>query len=423
VFQQYPQIEPLRYSIFKKMLVGRDSLGYVDHLKHWVRPLWRQKRTAGPLEKVDVVVFVEGNRDVIVNALLPVHRQLLTRGIKTRLISFHGPTDLADALEFEFAGAALAPSWASSSWESLCSAVEELRDKSLRKVFNYSCAITKALLDECERVLDQLQPRIVLTASNPLEGGVAMGISTRARGALALLLQHGILQPFYTPVIADYMLTWGSSSTETLARFGVERRQLPALGSPRHDAMVQSTDGSARRRFLKAIGLPDRPTFCFFSNGNDLVRNGTAPIECAEWLQSIASRFESALNVVVRLHPNEDGRLFKECSNVRVIKQAPDLATTLDGCDWVGSLCSTVLYDALLFGKPVWQFYADGWPDLADNWKHGLARRIASREELTDATGRMIEHCEPVDSDLCERVFANHGKAAQVVADYVQGRL
>ena len=96
----------------------------------------------------------------------------------------------------------------------------------------------------------------------------------------------------------------------------------------------------------------------------------------------MASQFSSKINVVVRLHPNEDGLLYQNCPHVRVTKDAPSLNVTLDGCDWLGSLCSTVLYDALLFNKPVWQFHADGWADLAENWKQGLARRIASADNF-----------------------------------------
>jgi hypothetical protein len=329
-----------------------------------------------------------------------------------------------DAVEFQVPAAATPPSWASPAWDRLCAAVEGLRDHSLKTSFYYSCATTSALLDECHRVLDTVKPKIVLTASNPMEAGVAMGVASQARGSLTIQLQHGILQPFFTPVISDHMVTWGKTSSETLERLGVEDHRLRALGSPRHDAMAPSKDSSAKRKLLQALDLPCRPTLAFFSNGNDLIRNGTAPVECAQWLEQLALEYSNDLNVIVRLHPNEDGALFKDCPHLHITKHAPDLHTMLDGCDWAGSLCSTVLYDALLYLKPVWQFYADGWPDLADNWRRGLAKRISSQDELF-AEVKQLMHVAPCldEPPLYEQVFANHGQATQAVANFAASQL
>ena len=163
----------------------------------------------------------------------------------------------------------------------------------------------------------------------------------------------------------------------------------------------------------------------FFSNGNDFVRNGTAPHECARWLEEGAARYENDINVVVRLHPNEDGSLYQNYPHLHITKETPSLAATLEGCDWVGSLCSTVLYDALLFKKPVWQFYANGWPELANNWREGLALRISSQEELNKQIHQVLSLCADGGSDdsLSGRVFANHGRAARTVANFVQEKL
>jgi hypothetical protein len=84
-----------------------------------------------------------------------------------------------------------------------------------------------------------------------------------------------------------------------------------------------------------------------------------------------------------------------------------------------------VLYDGLLYGKPIWQFHADGWPALADNWQQGLAQRVRSESYLRVLVGRMLAgHAERRgDAALVGRVFANHGRATQAVADVVMSRL
>jgi len=162
----------------------------------------------------------------------------------------------------------------------------------------------------------------------------------------------------------------------------------------------------------------------FFSNGNDLVRNGTAPHECARWLEKSAAQYRNEINVVVRLHPNEDGSLYKNCPHLHVTKNELDLATTLNGCDWVGSICSTVLYDALLFKKNVWQFQAEHWPQLANNWRQGLAIKISSQAELGHCMSEILSGgTTSFDDQMTKRVFANQGHSAEAVADFVQGLL
>jgi hypothetical protein len=423
IFAHYPQMEPLRYFIFKHLLVQPRPMSWVDAAKYWLRPLRLVTRSRGPLNQSDVLIWIETQREVIVDALLPVYQELVSRGIEVQLVSYRGPDDLPPSVvPFQFPARVLPPAWSKGAWEALCDVIEELRPRSRRRWFQYACANIQGLLEELHRILARIRPRIVVCASTNYAGGAGLMVASRVHGALTHLLQHGITQAFYTPLLADYMLTWGASTNETLEQLGLPRPRLIPLGSPRHDSMRPSLDGRGRAELRRSLSLPDRPTFVFFSNGNDLVRNRNAPRECAAWLEKTAAEFSNTVNIIVRLHPNEDGSLYRNCPHVCRTKGSPSLAVTLDGCDWVGSLCSTVLYDALLFNKPVWQFYADEWPELADNWKYGLAARISSQAELS----MMVDHIlregtgRSVDENLSAWVFSNHGRAAQAVADFIQ---
>lgn len=425
IFAEMPQLEPMRHFIFKDLLIQRRADKGVEIIKHWLRPLRRRSESKGTVTQADVLICGETRREVQVDALLPVYRRLVGRGIKVQLAWSAGPSNLpATTLLVRYPARAVAPAWVKDAWEALCDKMEELQDPSLEQTFSYACANNQALIDEVNRVLEIVQPKVVLAAATQLPAGAAFITCSRSR-ALTLLLQHGILQPVYTPLLSDYMLTWGQSSNGVMINLGIPEEKLVALGSPRHDSMRASTEGDASRELCEALSLPLRPTFVFFSNGNDLVRNGIAPIECAEWLESMAYRFEGDINVVVRLHPNEDGSLYRHCSHLTISKTLPDFRTTLQGSNWVGSLCSTVLYDALLYHKPTYQFYANGWPELAINWKSGLAKRISSRMELE----QMVDHAlrdrdsECVESNLIDDVFANHGRATEGVAEFLQDRL
>jgi hypothetical protein len=221
--------------------------------------------------------------------------------------------------------------------------------------FAYAAAKIQGLFDQIDVLFNAIRPRLVLAASTQLPGGAAVIVAARRHHVQQAVLQHGILQPFYVPLVSDVMLTWGASSDDLLASLGTPRESLVAVGSPRHDQLGRFSNGAARKRLPEIAGLPDRPTLVFFSNGNDLLRNGHAPLECAGWLEHMAARHADYLNVIVRLHPNEDGSLYRDCPHLSITRHAPGLTTVLDGCDVVASLCSTVLYDALLYGKPIWR--------------------------------------------------------------------
>jgi hypothetical protein len=87
VFAVHPQLEPLRHLVFKDLLVRRRADGWWQRAKHWMRPLHRRASTPTP-QRADVLIWLEGQREVIVDALLPVYRELVRRGASIALYHF-----------------------------------------------------------------------------------------------------------------------------------------------------------------------------------------------------------------------------------------------------------------------------------------------------------------------------------------------
>ncbi|MBI5526055.1 MAG: hypothetical protein HY897_06940 [Deltaproteobacteria bacterium] len=290
--------------------------------------------------------------------------------------------------------------------------------------------MTEAMTDELARLLDAIRPAATVSAATNLPGGAALAVLSRERGMDSFVLQHGITQVFYTPLLAGSMVTWGQISVEDMAALGVARDRLLPLGSPRHDGMGVVANDGARSRLRLALRVPDRPTFVFFSNGNDLVRNGDAPRICAEWLADAGERLGNQWNLVVRLHPKEDGSLYSGRFGLHVSRSATvDLETVLAGCDAAGSLCSTALFEALLFDKPVMHFDRDDFPLLAQNWRRGLAIRISSGGDLQASLNALVPDRIPAEARAGtpfghrSEVFANHGAAARTIAEHLKGCL
>jgi hypothetical protein len=49
IFAEFPELEPLRHSIFKDLLIQRRADNGIEIMKHWLRPLVRRSESRGSL--------------------------------------------------------------------------------------------------------------------------------------------------------------------------------------------------------------------------------------------------------------------------------------------------------------------------------------------------------------------------------------
>src|SRR5437016_7950441 len=223
-FVLYPQVEPLRRFIFRRLLVQRGGDGVKDHVKHWLRPLVRRTHTTLPDRHADVLVWLESDREVVVNALLPVYRELVARELGVELVSSGGPRNLpVPSRRFQFPARAQVPGWARGAWDALCECEEGLRGRALERSFGHACTTLQGQYEEMHRLLKAATPKLVLCASTTQVGGAALVVAARRESISALDLQHGMLGSGYLPLLADSMLIWGPSSEEIMVSYGVPR--------------------------------------------------------------------------------------------------------------------------------------------------------------------------------------------------------
>lgn len=427
VFNAHPELVPIRQQIFKSFAERRQTLTWKEHLKHLAKFVVKRQRTQLEPTPVDIVFWLDSLSEVRTQALLPVLTEIQKMGLRPALIV---PSALCDRLDTALKPIAFQFPYhrqpkPQCAWYDLRQALPE--DMSAGS-FSAFCALvdtSSSCLEEIKRIFSQLRPRILVLAMDQLLSGSAACEAARQMDIPSLVLMHGAVLPYNTPLTADSMGVWGTVAQEQLALLGVPVEKLMILGSPRHDQFPDRVPSDARYRFQQTLGLSDRPCLVFFSNGNDPLRNSQAAVEgCAEWLAAAAKQLQGHMEIVVRLHPNEDGRLYTQYPHLRVFKNECDLATTLSAADLCAALCSTALLDAMLYHKPVLQFYADGWPDLADNWRRGLSQRIADPQQLVETLAAGLrDHrwqvCVERQDARLDNVFAHRGQAARVIAQYL----
>ncbi|MBZ0297925.1 MAG: hypothetical protein K8L99_35550 [Anaerolineae bacterium] len=426
VVERHPRLLPIRQMVFKSFVEGKHTLSLTEQAKSWARPLLKRSGTQGNFAPVDVAFWLESSREVLTEAILPVQQAVAAAGLRTAVIASMD-LDLPDVqtlhfqVPYHFNGG---DDW-QQPWADLCACLPgDLRAESYSAFANLGRA-SDACVAEARCVLEKLRPRLLVLPVDQLLSGSAACVAARQLGIESLVLLHGAVSPYNAPITADRMGVWGSVSQDQLAAMGVPRERLIALGSPRHDHFPAPLPPDARQRFQQTLDLDDLPTLVFFSNGNDPRRNSHEAVAgCAEWLEAAAVRLQGQVQIAVRLHPNEDGGFYTDCPHLRVFKRECDLATTLAAADICGALCSTTLLDALLYDRPVLQFYADGWPDLADNWRRGLAQRVANADALIDILkAGNWQNLLAGQAAHIDEVFAHRGHATDAVAQHIVGQV
>lgn len=426
----HPYFAPVRQPFYKLQFEQRIQVKFGEGAKDLLRIGLYRDGSRIPSGSSDVVFWLHGSREPEVEAVMPLWRRVQALQLRATVVA---PPQVLDGLPLPGANAVAfsapqrfgEPGKWKRVYEDVAAILPEIARTSARKLLASLGRQEDSYEREIKRIFTSLRPRLlVLPVDQFLPGGSACVVA-RQMGIRSLVLLHGAVSAYNAPLTADTMAVWGETSKDQMRALGVPEQRLKVLGSPRHDLLPHSHDPAAQQRLRQRLGCDAKRILTFFSNGNDPYRNSQRAIEeCAHWLTSAAERLKTAYNILVRLHPNEDGSLYARCANLRVFKNDCDLGTTLAGSDIVAALCSTVLAEAVLYEKPVLQFYGDGWPELADNWRRGLALRIASGDDLASQLERLCDEKERLaliaqQSRLKEALFASAGDATEAVARYI----
>ncbi len=184
--------------------------------------------------------------------------------------------------------------------------------------------------------------------------------AARRRGIHTACFQHGALVEQYLPVTVDTYLTWGARANEWFRDRNVSAR-LCDIGSTRADHLSTYLG--------RLVPAEARRTVVWFSQppGTDLPLSYTERVE-TEFL-SLLQHPEWTL--WVKPHPSEDPSRWEQAAaassgRLRVRKEGNPYQVISESA-YVGAFYSTVLLEAMLFEKPVFQLnpYPGEAPDYS----------------------------------------------------------
>lgn len=430
VVKAHPYLAAVRQPFYKLQFEQKYQVGFGEPAKDLLRMGLYREASRIAEGTSDVVFWLHGSREPEVEAVMPLWQRV--QAMQLRAVVAAPPAvvqrlrlPVSDSVAFSAPQRYGEPSKWKRAHEDLVAVLPEVASPSAKRLLAGLGRQEDSYQREIEKIFARLKPKLLVLPVDQFMPGGSACVVARKMSIRSLVLLHGAVSAYNAPLTADTMAVWGEVSKDQMRRLGVAEKNLNVLGSPRHDLPPHRDDPTAKERLQQKFGFDSKRVLTFFSNGNDPYRNSmTALEECARWLASAADRLKERYNILVRLHPNEDGSLYAGCDGLRVFKDECDLGTTLAGSDVVAALCSTVLAEAVLYQKPVLQFYAEGWPDLADNWRRGIALRVASSDDLATTLEKLDNEEARLEflgqqQGLKGELFANAGRATDAVAGYI----
>lgn len=268
-----------------------------------------------------------------------------------------------------------------------------------------------------ERLLERTNLRWLVTCNERLILSGAAIHAAKRRGIPTACLQHGALVDQYLPVTVDTYLTWGAEANDWFQSRKVQAR-LCDIGAPRTDVLAQAARPQAPRAPAGArivVFFTQRP-------GTDRDPSWTLRVE-----QEFLSLLEMEdCSLWVKLHPADDPARWEAIAKqkgprIRLI-QGGDPYQVIADADYVGAFYSTVLLEAMLFDKPVFQLnpYGQAVPDYSEKAGCTLIPN-------GDALKEWIRRCEagPAHREAAlerqriyaRRSFSNFGRASAAFYD------
>ena len=216
-------------------------------------------------------------------------------------------------------------------------------------------ALASCLLDgsACKQVLDSWSPSCVISTSDfwPLEHQLCCQASLRQ--IPSLIIQHGTIDDFWWPFVADLYCLWGDAHADQMRYIGAPAERLTVLGMPATDKLFE--------RFNTARYLPTGnrvQSVCLI-----LSQTNGSPYEPAvfhSYRQFLADAIISMPSITwkVKFHPVENDSFYREMGEAiygRLIfhPKHVSLEEAVNDADFVTTTFSTAGLESMVMDRPL----------------------------------------------------------------------
>lgn len=220
-------------------------------------------------------------------------------------------------------------------------------------------------------------------------------------------------KPTAFAVLCDY-------AKNEITKRGIDPNSIHVTGQPAFDMHPWYLKNTNKQTVCEKMGIDYQKRFVTFMSQPTTEREDVFRV-----LMESAKNFDLLkIQLVVKLHPNEDGKIqeliMKEfgINSVKLIKNA-DARELIAISDLLITVSSTTGLEAAVMGKPLLYINTTGFDDDIPFADMGIGIRCSTADELTDQISRIFDSRSGIKT-FHNKKYATDGRAAERVGDLVR---
>lgn len=296
-------------------------------------------------------------------------------------------------------------------------------------------------VDLVQAVLTFETVKTVIAVENP--DAILMTYETGYYGKAAILegklrkiptvgLQHGAIHPYHPDYIygdmekdcpfPDKICVYGSYVKKVLTENSAyPPDRIVITGQPRYDVLAEARKFFDKEKICKRLNLDYNKKIIVIATGGFQAKYGLPDYD-EHLLDAVfeATRVFPDVQLIIKLHPMEDGELQRKMVSERRLKNVlitkGELYELLWICDMLITFASTVAIEAIILNKPVVTVNLFGVPDPLPLAEIGAAVGVYKEEDLMPAIRSIL-----MDLQLRKKLIKNQRKFVREHAYKIDG--
>lgn len=276
------------------------------------------------------------------------------------------------------------------------------------------------------RLYEAWDPSCVVSTSDLWPFEHAVFAVARERQIPSFVIQHGIVNRYWWPCVADKLLLWGEAFREELLQFGAAPDRLAVCGMPATDSLFVRYHGQSSSRPVKPASK-----YVVLSGTHTRSLQANLYLKYGALLKAVIAG-TPALTWQVKLHPSEDDSFYRELglfqfSNFSILPKNTSLEEAVIQADVACTLDSTAGLEAMIMKRPLVVFDVDPiiyeyawWPKQGGGTYAPTAEAMLDFCRTVSIDGQFLADVVNKQDQFLLRNFANPARAAEVVLDTIE---